>query len=70
MIVMLMLHFWPVLPKVGTSADQTLSLESMRACTAVEIEILRVHVRSDFVLNDNYIDPNKCKPVVPLSPSW
>lgn len=32
--------------------------------SAVEVEILRVHVRSDFVLKDNYIDPSRWQPLV------
>jgi flavin reductase (DIM6/NTAB) family NADH-FMN oxidoreductase RutF len=31
---------------------------------AVEVEILRVHVREDFVLKDHYVDPEKWQPLI------
>jgi flavin reductase (DIM6/NTAB) family NADH-FMN oxidoreductase RutF len=39
-------------------------LHKLGGGSAVEVEILRVHVRSDFVLKDNYIDPGKWQPLV------
>jgi len=39
-------------------------LEKLGGGSAVEVEILRVHVRSDFILKDNYIDPGKWQPLV------
>jgi flavin reductase (DIM6/NTAB) family NADH-FMN oxidoreductase RutF len=31
---------------------------------AVEVEVQRVHVRKDFVIKENYIDPNKWQPLI------
>jgi len=39
-------------------------LEKLGGGSAVEVEIRRVHVRPDFILKDNYIDPNKWQPLV------
>ena len=32
--------------------------------STVEVEILRVHVRRDFILKDHYIDPSKWQPLL------
>lgn len=39
-------------------------LQKLGGGSAVEVEILRVHVRRDFVLAENYIDPGKWQPLV------
>jgi flavin reductase (DIM6/NTAB) family NADH-FMN oxidoreductase RutF len=39
-------------------------LQKLGGGSAVEVEILRVHVRRDFVLTENYIDPSKWQPLV------
>ncbi len=39
-------------------------LQKLGGGSAVEVAIRRVHVRSDFVLKDNYIDPGKWQPLV------
>lgn len=39
-------------------------LQKLGGGSAVEVEIVRVHVRSDFILKDNYIDPGKWQPLV------
>ncbi len=39
-------------------------LRKLSGGSAVEVEILRVHVRSDFVLKEHYIDPSKWQPLV------
>jgi flavin reductase (DIM6/NTAB) family NADH-FMN oxidoreductase RutF len=39
-------------------------LRKLSGGAAVEVEILRVHVRPDFILKDNYIDPTKWQPLV------
>jgi flavin reductase (DIM6/NTAB) family NADH-FMN oxidoreductase RutF len=31
---------------------------------AAEVEVLRVHVAGDFILKDNYIDPEKWSPLI------
>lgn len=39
-------------------------LHKLGGGAAVEIEILRVHVREDFLLKENYIDPEKWQPLI------
>jgi flavin reductase (DIM6/NTAB) family NADH-FMN oxidoreductase RutF len=39
-------------------------VHKLGGAASVEIEILRVHVRSDFVLKDHYIDPKKWQPLI------
>jgi len=39
-------------------------LQKLGGGSAVEVETVRVHVRSDFVLKDNYIDSGKWQPLV------
>src|SRR5215813_5030984 len=39
-------------------------LHKLGGGSAVEVEVLRVHIRPDFVLKGNYIDPNKWQPLV------
>jgi flavin reductase (DIM6/NTAB) family NADH-FMN oxidoreductase RutF len=39
-------------------------LEQLGGAVAAEIEVLRVHVASDFILKDNYIDPAKWSPLI------
>jgi flavin reductase (DIM6/NTAB) family NADH-FMN oxidoreductase RutF len=39
-------------------------LEQLGGAVAAEIEVLRVHVASDFILRDNYIDPAKWSPLL------
>jgi flavin reductase (DIM6/NTAB) family NADH-FMN oxidoreductase RutF len=38
-------------------------LEELSGGIAAEVEIMRVHVASDFVLGDRYIDPAKWSPL-------
>jgi len=39
-------------------------LRQLGGGATVEVEILRVHVRQDFVLKDNHIDPEKWQPLI------
>lgn len=39
-------------------------LQKLGGGAAVEVEILRVHVREDFVLKENYVDPGKWQPLI------
>ena len=39
-------------------------LRALGGGAAVEVEILKVHARRDFVLKENYIDPGKWQPLV------
>lgn len=39
-------------------------VHKLGGAASVEVEILRVHVRSDFVLEDHYIDPAKWQPLI------
>lgn len=39
-------------------------LHKLSGGAAVEVEILRVHVRRDFVLKENYVDPEKWQPLI------
>ena len=39
-------------------------LHALTDAAAVEVEILRVHIRNDYVLHDNYIDPNRWQPLI------
>ena len=39
-------------------------LRQLGGGAAVEVEIIRVHVRQDFVLKENYIDPEKWQPLI------
>jgi flavin reductase (DIM6/NTAB) family NADH-FMN oxidoreductase RutF len=39
-------------------------LQQVGGGVAAEVEILRVHVASDLVVGDNYIDPNKWSPLL------
>ena len=39
-------------------------LQQLGGGVAAEVEVLRVHVASDFVLQDNYIDPAKWSPLI------
>jgi flavin reductase (DIM6/NTAB) family NADH-FMN oxidoreductase RutF len=39
-------------------------LQKLGGGAAVEVEILRVHVREDFVLKENYVDPEKWQPLI------
>ena len=39
-------------------------LQKLGGGSAAEVEIVRVHVRSDFVLKEHYIDPGKWQPLV------
>jgi flavin reductase (DIM6/NTAB) family NADH-FMN oxidoreductase RutF len=31
---------------------------------AVEVEVLRVHLRKDFILEENYVDPERWQPLI------
>ncbi|HZP03290.1 MAG TPA: flavin reductase family protein [Terracidiphilus sp.] len=39
-------------------------LHELTGGAAVEVEILRVHVRKDFVLKENYVDPSRWQPLI------
>jgi flavin reductase (DIM6/NTAB) family NADH-FMN oxidoreductase RutF len=39
-------------------------LQKLGGGAAVEVEILRVHVREDFVMKGNYVDPGKWQPLI------
>ena len=39
-------------------------LEELGGGIAAEVEIVRVHVASDFVLGDRYIDPERWSPLI------
>jgi flavin reductase (DIM6/NTAB) family NADH-FMN oxidoreductase RutF len=39
-------------------------LQKLGGGAAVEVEILRVHIRKDFVLKENYVDPEKWQPLI------
>ena len=39
-------------------------VHKLGGAAAVEVEILRVHVRRDFVLKQNYVDPSKWEPSI------
>jgi flavin reductase (DIM6/NTAB) family NADH-FMN oxidoreductase RutF len=39
-------------------------LQKLGGGAAVEVEILRVHVREDFVMKENYVDPEKWQPLI------
>jgi len=39
-------------------------LEKLGGGAAVEIRVLKVHVRSDFILRENYVDPEKWQPLI------
>lgn len=39
-------------------------LKKLGGGATIEVEILRVHVRTDFILDDHYIDPAKWQPLI------
>jgi flavin reductase (DIM6/NTAB) family NADH-FMN oxidoreductase RutF len=39
-------------------------LQQLTGGVAVEVEILRVHLRKDFVLHGNYVDPGRWQPLI------
>ncbi len=39
-------------------------LHKLGGAASVEVEVLRVHVRRDFILKDHYIDPAKWQPLI------
>jgi flavin reductase (DIM6/NTAB) family NADH-FMN oxidoreductase RutF len=39
-------------------------LRALTGGAAVEVEVLRVHLREDYVLNENYVDPQRWKPLI------
>ena len=39
-------------------------LHKLGGAASVEVEILRVHVRRDFIIDDHYIDPAKWQPLI------
>ena len=49
---------------ISTPCRAILVFKSLGGGASVEVEILRVHIRSDFVLKENYINPGKWKPLV------
>ena len=49
--------------KVHTLAGEP-RLHQLTGGAAVEVEILRVHVRKDFVMGQNYVDPSRWQPLI------
>jgi flavin reductase (DIM6/NTAB) family NADH-FMN oxidoreductase RutF len=49
--------------KIHTLEDDS-RLGSLGGGAAVEVEVLKVHVRKDFVIKDHYIDPDKWQPLI------
>lgn len=39
-------------------------LQKLGGAASVEVEILRVHVRREFIMNEHYIDPAKWRPLI------
>lgn len=39
-------------------------LDKLSGGAAVEVRVVKVHVRSDFILRDNYVDPEKWQPLI------
>lgn len=39
-------------------------LKELTGGVAVEVEVLRVHLRKDFVLKDHYVDPERWQPLI------
>lgn len=39
-------------------------LKDLSGGAAVEVEVLRVHVRQDYVMKDNYVDPERWQPLI------
>jgi flavin reductase (DIM6/NTAB) family NADH-FMN oxidoreductase RutF len=39
-------------------------LRALTGGAAVEVEVLRVHLREDYVLNENYVDPQRWQPLI------
>lgn len=58
----------PVQLEATTRSIHTLVGESrvhkLGGAASVEVEILRVHVRRDFILNEHYVDPAKWQPLI------
>ena len=56
-------HMEAVVRKIHKLAGEE-RLRKLGGGSAVEVEILRVHVRPEFVLKENYIDPSRWQPLV------
>lgn len=58
----------PVQMEAVTRSIHTLAgdprVHKLGGAASVEVEILRVHVRRDFILKDHYIDPEKWQPLI------
>jgi flavin reductase (DIM6/NTAB) family NADH-FMN oxidoreductase RutF len=39
-------------------------LRGLTGGSAVEVEVVRVHLRKDYVLKENYVDPNRWQPLI------
>lgn len=39
-------------------------LQNLSGGAAVEVEVLRVHLRKDYILNENYVDPGRWQPLI------
>jgi flavin reductase (DIM6/NTAB) family NADH-FMN oxidoreductase RutF len=39
-------------------------LQALTGGTAVEVEVLRVHLRRDYILSENYVDPARWQPLI------
>jgi hypothetical protein len=44
--------------------DGDARLRKLRGGAAVEVEVLRVHLRKDLILNHSYVDPSKWQPLI------
>jgi flavin reductase (DIM6/NTAB) family NADH-FMN oxidoreductase RutF len=39
-------------------------LRKLTGGTAVELEVVRVHLREDYIINENYVDPQRWQPLI------
>ncbi|MGA3129270.1 MAG: flavin reductase family protein [Terracidiphilus sp.] len=39
-------------------------LQSLTGGAAIEVEVVRVHLRKDFILHENYVDPSRWQPLI------
>ena len=39
-------------------------LQELTGGVAVEVEVVRVHLRKDFILEENYVDPERWQPLI------
>ena len=48
----------------GSLAQSEPRLEKLGGGAAIEVHILKAHIRTDFVLRENYVDPEKWQPLI------